>query len=188
MTSVKRIRASQVNGQRSRGPRTLAGKMNSRKNSWRHGLSLINRSDPMRGKGVKEGEREEIIKLICGRDDHPLLFEQAAVVAECTLILRRVSAAKLAAIERSMTASATRDEYAALRASVPELARLDRYERRARGRRKRAILCLSAIRSYLRAIVSDKDRPRSEYDCQTGTYFIKLAEPKWSGQIIDSAF
>jgi hypothetical protein len=177
--------------------------MHSRKNAWRHGLSVFSRSN-----GIYAKEVEEIVKLICGRDEHPLLSEQATIIAECVVILRYVSAEKHATIERcsnpnpgwgrsqptegSLTPPAASrddgDEYAAIRAAMPELARLDRYERRARSRRKRAILCLSAIRGYLQAISPDNERPASEYDPVSGRYVIKLSEPKWNNQMIDGLF
>jgi hypothetical protein len=83
MRSAKRIRVSQNNGKKSKGPRTAAGKMIARRNAWRHGLSTINRDNP-----VYAGEIADIAKAIYGRDDHPLLVRQAVIIAECEVLTR----------------------------------------------------------------------------------------------------
>ena len=47
MTSSRKIAANRVNGGKSRGPRTAAGKKTASRNAMRHGLSTINRSNPL---------------------------------------------------------------------------------------------------------------------------------------------
>ena len=179
MSSAKRVLANRANGRKSQGPKTLAGKMRSRRNAWRHGLSTINRSN-----GVYAKEIEDIAKAICEPDDHPLLREQAAVIAECEAIIRHVSNQRRIILERELSRFFG-DEYAAMRHATPELTRLDRYEHRARSRRKRAILWFNDLRGYLRAIAPYDN---STYDPRTGGYLVSLAEPEWTDQVIDTVF
>jgi hypothetical protein len=53
---------------------------------------------------------ERIAKCICGDDPHPALFEQALIVAEKQVLLARVRAAQIAAIERRLGDNKKNDE------------------------------------------------------------------------------
>jgi hypothetical protein len=182
--------------------------MNSRQNAWRHGLSVINRANP-----VYAEEIAGMAEAICGHKDcHPLLAQQAVVIAECAVIIRHVDQERIAVIKRwkqTLRHSAGRrltsspafrrlsalneseredvpesvSDFEAMQAALPELLGLDRYERRAWSRLKRATLCLSGIRAYLRAIA-----PKSEDFDIVGCSFARLPEPEWKGQVIDSVF
>jgi hypothetical protein len=200
MKSAGRIRASQLNGLKGRGPRTAAGKMMARRNSWRHGLSTFNRSNPVHAPQIAD-----VAKRICGRDQHPLLTEQATIIAECEVLIGLIARERGAIIQRSLVRieaeaglsppSTKVDpieqamlENQAMRAAMPELLRLGRYERRVWSKKKRAILWFSELRGYLRAIVPTAEGSDSTYDPLTGCYLVKQAMPEWEGQLIQSIF
>jgi hypothetical protein len=203
--SQARIAANWTNGRRSRGPRTEAGKRSASRNALRHGLAAIKRDDPAFFPQI-----ERRAKALCNGDTHPLLFEQALIIAENDFIFECVRRERIHAIERMRDPDATpftkprealarakarirqaelayeqllaakakntaatnckdrhpgsgptnnpstsngsssepirepkplamRDEFDAMRLALPDLRRLERYERRAWSRRKRAI-------------------------------------------------
>jgi len=47
MTSERQIAANRLNGRKSRGPRTTAGKSTASRNAVRHGLAAIGRRQPI---------------------------------------------------------------------------------------------------------------------------------------------
>jgi hypothetical protein len=94
MSSIRRILANRSNAKKSRGPRTLPGKARTRHNALRHGLSTIDRGNP-----VYADEIAAMAKAICAGDELPFVVEQAVVVAECQVLLRHVRAEKAAILE-----------------------------------------------------------------------------------------
>lgn len=95
MTSAKKVAANQINGRKSRGPRTGAGKARASRNARRHGLAAFNSNDPATAEQIKP-----MVDAICDGDDDPLLRQKAVMIAENQLWLSRVKAEKVAAIER----------------------------------------------------------------------------------------
>ena len=96
MTSPKKAAANRVNGSKSRGPRTGAGKARASHNARRHGLAAFSSNDdPAMAEQV-----EQMVDAICAGDDDPFLRQQAVVVAENQLWLSCVRAEKVALIER----------------------------------------------------------------------------------------
>jgi hypothetical protein len=95
MTSPKKVAANRINGRKSRGPRTGAGKARASRNARRHGLAAFGSKNPVMSQRIKQ-----MVDAICHGDDDPPLREQAASIAESQLWLSYISAEKVAAVER----------------------------------------------------------------------------------------
>jgi hypothetical protein len=133
MPSHRKLLANRRNATRSTGPRSREGKAKASRNALRHGLARVfNRT------GADREQITALAKAICPEDDEPCL-QQAVLVAECQHLLHRVHAARAALLE-STSAGAN------LRSAVPVLNQLERYERRAWSRRRRATELLEALR------------------------------------------
>jgi hypothetical protein len=123
MTSEKKIAANRLNGKKSRGPNTVSGKLQSSRNAWRHGLAATADAEPTASPAVKR-----MAKAICGNEhSDPDLYDLAMTIARWQIVLLEV---------RRLKQLVPTDE-----ASEP----LDRYERRARSHRNRAIRMFEAI-------------------------------------------
>ena len=146
MTSPAQGAANRRNGRKSRGPRTATGKARASCNALRHGLDAITRRNPVLSPLIVR-----IARAICADEGNPLLLEQALTIAENEIVLIRVRAERVAAIERGYNVRpgsiVRRDEFAAMRHAMPTLQRLARYERRAWSARERAIHQFIEIRS-----------------------------------------
>jgi hypothetical protein len=146
MTSQAQIAANRGNGRKSRGPRTAACKSRASLNALRYGLAAITRRNPVLSPLI-----ERIASAICADDQNPLLLEQALMIAENEIVLIRVRAERVAAIERAHGITPKpielRDELGAMRQAMPTLERLARYERRAWSGRNRAIRNFTEIKS-----------------------------------------
>ena len=141
MTSPQKIQANGLNSRKSSGPRTIAGRQKAARNSLRHGLTSISHD------GASDCALiEQLIEAHCGAERDPRVRMQARLVAESELVLRSVRERQLDTIERRLataTRSATKrtilDEHEAMKAAAPDLKRMERYERRAWSRLKRAM-------------------------------------------------
>src|SRR5260370_34078623 len=145
MTSPAQIAANRGNGRKSRGPRTATGKSRASLNALRYGLAAITRRNPVLSPLI-----ERVASAICGDDQNPLLFEQALIIAENEIILIRVRAERVAAIERLQNSTLKPielREFDAMRRAMPALDRLARYGRRAWSGRNRAIRNFMEIKS-----------------------------------------
>ncbi len=158
MTSPRKLIANRENARRSTGPRTLASKARAAQNSMRHGLSVsLVRAPEM------FAEIDRLAVALAGSRRDPTALEQARIAAEAELELQRVRAyrkfvldektaqmappCRLAAAGEnggsSPSAKANQEQTArAVCDALPELAALDRYEKRALSRRRRAMLWL----------------------------------------------
>jgi hypothetical protein len=162
MSSAKQIEANRRNALKSKGPRTAAGKARASCNSRKHALSTIRRNNPLFAPRI-----ECIARAICSETDNSGLWEQALIIGECATVLGCVQAERIALIEQLLGGTTARipDAQGAGRAELEasqckpaslrdelamglaarDLDRLERYERRALSRRKRAIETFMAI-------------------------------------------
>ena len=85
MTSERKRAANRRNAQRSTGPRTVAGKKNSRQNALRHGLSGRLGKDSVQDRRV-----EGLAQLIAGPEATTSVLHYARIVAECTVRIARI--------------------------------------------------------------------------------------------------
>jgi hypothetical protein len=131
MTSPAKIRANRPNSRRSTGPKSPAGKAIAARNSRRHGLTVPVPGEPSLVPGVVALARRietSVRDYAATAAGHAL----ACRVAETMIDLARVRLAKapfVAALDADPGDGAT----------PAQLWRLDRCERCARGRRKRAV-------------------------------------------------
>jgi hypothetical protein len=159
MSSAKQIAANRKNAQKSTGPRTAAGKARASRNRRQHALSTISRNNPLFAQRIAA-----IARAICSETTG--LYAQAMIIGECTTVLACVQAERIALMDQSLGGSGVRpsdaqdtgkaelgaaapvpprDELAATDLAARDLDRLERYERRALSRRKRAIETFMAI-------------------------------------------
>jgi hypothetical protein len=130
MSTDRQIAANRNNAKRSTGPRSKAGREVSRCNARRHGLANDIGSDP--------GFHDDIEKLADGLSSGTQnVRERARETAEAELDLLRIRKFRAWLFETLYLADAALpDGLAELNES---LAKLERYERRAFSRRKRAM-------------------------------------------------
>lgn len=141
MASPHKNQANRLNSRKSSGPRTISGRQKSARNSLKHGLASIRHDGPASCLYI-----ERLIEAYCGTDPDPRVRMQAQLVAESELLLRAVRQRQRDAIERRLATGATSttnktlsDEHDAMMAAASDLKRLERYERRAWSRLKRAM-------------------------------------------------
>jgi hypothetical protein len=130
MTSERKIAANRKNAKKSTGPRSAAGRATSRHNARRHGLATGIGSDP-----ALRDDIEILAKLLAGGRENIGEFAREAAEAHLDLARIRRIRAGLFARMRFFDAASTED----LMALAEQFARLERYERRAFSRRKRAL-------------------------------------------------
>jgi len=120
----KQIAANRANAKRSTGPKTAPGRLKSSQNAFRHGLSRPLQLDP--GMSAKFEVIAHALRAI-GENT-----EAATQCAEALLDLARIRA-----VRARITAAVEIHEYGDVR-ELRRLAALDRYERLAQTKRRRA--------------------------------------------------
>src|SRR6516225_9919398 len=140
MPSIRKREANRNNAKRSTGPRTEQGKLSAKRNALRHGLAARPALSP---------QIERLAQAICGMDASRLQYEDALNIAESHFVVQAVRIARIAAIKRVKTVTATpkqqvadscapppeggsqtspevEDDPSALKHALPELSRYDR--------------------------------------------------------------
>ena len=144
MSSTRKIEANRANAQASTGPCTARGKARASQNARRHGLSVFIGSDPMLSDHIKSLAQE-----IAGETTDREVLELARCLAEAEIDLIRIRRTRHQFLAHNIndpnfySEPDVRQGPQKLAASVTdytkELVLIDRYEQRARSRRKFAI-------------------------------------------------
>ncbi len=130
--SERKIAANRSNAKKSTGPRSKAGRQASRRNALRHGLAIDIRTDP-----AYHDDIEQLAKMMSRAGGRQSVSDSARDAAEAVLDLsriRKIRASLFETIYFSDTAAPDR-----LTELNDNLAKLERYERRAFSRRNRAM-------------------------------------------------
>jgi hypothetical protein len=122
MASEAQIRANRQNALRSTGPRTAAGKAISSRNAFRHGLSMEFKPDAKAVAGM-----EALAEQIAGPEN----MEEAKAFASAHFEIGRIEEVRRQMLARLDLADAKPEE-------LRYLCAVDRYQFRARTKRRRA--------------------------------------------------
>jgi hypothetical protein len=131
MTSDRQLAANRRNAKKSTGPASVSGKRRSRENALRHGLAIDVDRDPS-----LRADADRMAQVLSHAREEPSisLTTQDAAAAEIDLLrIGKIRASIFDAFhksERSLQGLTRLNE---------ELKKLDRYERRAFSRRRRAL-------------------------------------------------
>ena len=146
------VPAAPANSKRARGrtgPRTVAGKKRASRNARRHGLSISVTQDPYLSLEV-----ERLASAVAGATPDGARLEQARAFAEAEFDLRRVRAARFMLLNPPGETPRVPDlgsaspynldqkKMNAILKNLPQALRLERYERRAMSRWKKALRAL----------------------------------------------
>jgi len=140
MASERKVRANRENAKRSTGPRTTGGRASARRNSLRHGLAVSIAADL-----ALSAEAERLARMIAGDSDTASRWYYARIAAEAEVEILRIRKVKTELIRASLQQSVgSADPTIVTDSDVwTQLLKIDRYERRALSRRKRAFRDLS---------------------------------------------
>ena len=140
MTTGRKAASNRKNAQRSTGPKSEKGKRRSRSNALRHGLAIAIGSEPAVSVGI-----EKLAAALAGPRSGQAVGEFARQFAETQFDLsrfRKVRTARFEALLRDpdfpRVINVDFDE---------ELLKLERYEQRIYGRRKKALSAILAMTS-----------------------------------------
>jgi hypothetical protein len=126
MVTERQIAANRANAQKSTGPKTAAGKLKSSRNAFRHGLSSPMRLDP-----VTSAKADAMVRALVGENANEEKLRSAAEFAAAQLELKRIRSTRadlMAKVDLNHP-----DIY-----ELQRLVALDRYERYAHTKRRRA--------------------------------------------------
>jgi hypothetical protein len=133
MPSDRQIAANRKNAKKSTGPRSVAGREASRRNARRHGLAIAIETDP-----AFQDDIENLAKTLSLSLGVQHVDERAREAARAELDLLRIRDIR-AWLFRTLYFGANDVRSGNLAELTDKLAKLDRYERRAFSRRKRAL-------------------------------------------------
>jgi hypothetical protein len=134
MTSSRKFESNKKNASLSTGPRSQGGKLRSKMNACRHGLATRLSEIP-----EQSGRLERLANILAEGSNHLVVAEEARVIAECYLDLQRIRAVRHGAFHEIIRAQTIDD----LKSPVSDIAKINRYARRAISRRKTALNRLS---------------------------------------------
>jgi hypothetical protein len=126
MASEKQIAANRANAQKSTGPKTAAGKLKSSRNAYRHGLSCSLRLDP-----VTSAKADVIARALVGEAPNEEKLTVAVEFAQAQLELQRIRSTRADLMAKVDLNQPDMHE-------LQRLVALDRYERYAHTKRRRA--------------------------------------------------
>ena len=130
MATEKQIAANRANAQKSTGPRTAAGKLKSSRNAYRHGLSCPYGFDPSFDP-IFSANANAMFRGLMGEGANKYNLRWATEFAHAQLELRRIRSTRTGLME---TFDPNQPDVGVLL----RLAALDRYERYAHTKRRRA--------------------------------------------------
>lgn len=132
MPSDRQVTANRKNAQKSTGPRSKEGREVSRRNALHLGLAISIRTDPAVCDDI-----EKLANVLSSSDENQNPRESVRVAAEAQFELLRIRKTRAWLFETLYFGKpATSDSLAKLN---DELAKLERYERRAFSKRRRAL-------------------------------------------------
>jgi hypothetical protein len=161
VASQRQISANRRNAQKSTGPKTALGKKRSSKNAYIHGLSLPACT-------VGSQQLEELVRLFAADASDGTILGLAESAADALADLERVRNVKTAMIQRALMKTQERNRAQpdllvstrpllegeeeqtfvnAVQHILPELVKINRYEKRATSRRDRTILELASMKT-----------------------------------------
>jgi hypothetical protein len=133
MTSQAKVLANRRNAKRSTGPRTAPAKERVRRNALRHGFAAAVVHDPSLAAEVER----MALRLASNRADRRE-STQLEIIAEAQVTLARIRHVRNRLAEQIDLALRSGAPLATI-TNVKQLAKLERYERSAAARRKRAV-------------------------------------------------
>jgi len=130
MATEKQIAANRANAKKSTGPKTALGKLKSSRNAFKHGLSRPLRLDP-----VTSAKAHAIARALVGEGPDVERLSSAEEFARAQLELKRIRATRAELMAKFDLQQANMHE-------LQPIATLDRYERYAHTKRRRAAVKL----------------------------------------------
>jgi hypothetical protein len=130
MATEKQIAANRANAKRSTGPKTMAGQLKSSRNAYRHGFSSPLPFDP-----VTLAKVDALAQALAGKEANREDLMSAAEFAEAQLELLRIRATRTTLIAKIEFINYDTHK-------LRRLLALDRYERYAHTKRRRASMKL----------------------------------------------
>lgn len=138
VTSDRKISTNRANAKKSTGPRTKVGRQTSARNAFRHGLAVAVSTQSCFSKDI-----EVLARSLVGKGKPVTDFARA--IAETEIDLRRIR--KMRALHLAPIIGSPDAPLAAYARLTQDFRTLERYERRANSRRKRALTALMSSKN-----------------------------------------